>query len=199
MNKTVKGRIHNLREWLSLFAHTSYIPVHSRKRQYPENLQFPITKKCNSQCVTCNIWKEDAKGEISPEELRRHLNDPIFKKIRSVGINGGEPLLHKELITVVNVITERLKKLKAINLITNGLSSRKTLEIFELLVRKCRENGIRFNVAVSLDGVGIIHDQARGIPNAFIKTMATIKEINGSKKKILRSFYCFMYDIEKKR
>ena len=63
------------------------------KRKYPKVLQLPITYKCNSRCIMCNVWKMDCSKEMTVEEFANFVKDPIFKKIEAVGINGGEPSL----------------------------------------------------------------------------------------------------------
>lgn len=66
-----------------------------RKLGYPHTLQFPITNKCNLDCVMCNIHGNDSKNELSKDEISRILQDSIFKKVESVGVNGGEPFILK--------------------------------------------------------------------------------------------------------
>jgi MoaA/NifB/PqqE/SkfB family radical SAM enzyme len=170
-------RIRGMREWASLFKNTRIVPARFQARRLPRSLQLPITKRCNSRCVTCNIWKGDAKSEIPVDELDGYLKDPVFRKIRSVGVNGGEPSLHSDLIAVVDVLIRRLRRLKAVNLITNGLLSPKSLAGFETLKSMCVRHGVQFNVTVSLTGIGVVHDRVRGIPGGFEKTMSTIERL----------------------
>jgi len=59
------------------------------KKKYPKVIQLPITYKCNSRCVMCNIWKMNKKNELSSEEFAKILKDEIFQKVEFVGINGG--------------------------------------------------------------------------------------------------------------
>src|SRR5436309_696308 len=59
----------------------------------PTVIQFPINDICNSRCVMCNIWERKRDKEITPQELRQILADPLFREVRYVGMSGGEPTL----------------------------------------------------------------------------------------------------------
>jgi MoaA/NifB/PqqE/SkfB family radical SAM enzyme len=40
----------------------------------PHHAQWLITRKCNYQCLGCNVWKEQDKNELSTEEIKRGLD-----------------------------------------------------------------------------------------------------------------------------
>jgi MoaA/NifB/PqqE/SkfB family radical SAM enzyme len=172
-----KNGTRRIREWASLFAHTGFVPGQFRKRRYPHNIQFPITKMCNSRCVTCKIWEDRSGGGVEPENLRRLLRDPGFRQVRFVGINGGEPFLYDRLPEIVEALISGLPSLRSVNLITNGLLTDRTLKRLEELAGICRPRKVRLTLTVSLDGVGEVHDRVRGVPKAFDRTMATIQAI----------------------
>jgi len=155
---------------------TQWRIVDGSKRKYPKVLQLPITYKCNSHCVMCNVWKMDSSKEMTVKEFSNFIKDPIFKKIESVGINGGEPSLIHDLPNYVDEILN-LPNLKSINIISNGLSKTSLLKNLKEIYIACKKKDINFHVSISLDGIGKIHDVIRGIPNAFNKTISTINEI----------------------
>jgi len=167
----------------------SLTKIDGDKKKYPKVLQLPITYKCNSRCVMCNIWKMDHSGEATVEEFEKFLQDSVFKQIESVGINGGEPSLVRNLHEYVEKIL-KLPSLKSLNIITHGFNSKLLLENLEKIYASCKEKGIYFHVSISLDGVGEIHDKVRNIPKAFEKTISTIDEIRNNMFK-----YCDSYDI----
>ena len=76
------------------------------KLEKPIVIQFPVNDICNSRCQMCNIWQKKLDYQISAEELASVLENPLFSKVRSVGVNGGEPTLRKDLIQLVDVLYE---------------------------------------------------------------------------------------------
>src|SRR5687767_13914860 len=75
----------------------SFFKKDGGKKNYPKVVQLPVTYRCNSKCVMCNIWQMDYSNEMTTEEFSRFLKDDIFSRVEAVGINGGEPSLVKEL------------------------------------------------------------------------------------------------------
>ena len=115
---------------LRLILASSYIKIDGSKKKYPKVLQLPITYKCNGRCVMCNIWKMDHSNEATIEEFTKFLKDPIFKKVKSVGINGGEPSLIPDLPKYANEIL-KLPMLKSLNIISNGFNQYPLLKSLE--------------------------------------------------------------------
>jgi MoaA/NifB/PqqE/SkfB family radical SAM enzyme len=156
-----------------------------KHRVKPRVLQLPVTGRCNSRCITCNIWQNrGTQGDIDPIELKKALADPFFSKVHSVGLNGGEPSLYphtKELIDSLTV----LKNLRRIYVISNGIVSARLLNMMKILKESCAPRYITVYLAVSIDGVGRVHDAIRGIPGAFEKTMQCLKELQAQ-----RELYC---------
>lgn len=137
----------------------------------------------------CNIWQMEHEGEATVEEFAQFMQDPIFKEVESVGINGGEPSLVRNLSEYAETILT-LPKLKNLNIISNGFSQNVLLKELEIIYKNCRTKGVKFHVSISLDGVGKIHDSVRGTPSAFEKTTSTIDEIIENQHK-----YCDSYDV----
>lgn len=168
---------------------SSFKKIDGSKKKYPKVIQLPITYNCNSKCVMCNIWKMDHSNEATVSEFARFIDDPLFKKVESVGVNGGEPSLIKSLPEYINEIL-RLPSLKSLNIISHGFGTKPLLKSLEVIYKSCQEKGVKFHVAISLDGVGEIHNLVRGRPKVFEKTTKTIDEIISNQSK-----YCDSYDI----
>jgi polysaccharide pyruvyl transferase WcaK-like protein/MoaA/NifB/PqqE/SkfB family radical SAM enzyme len=115
----------------------------------------------------CNIWQKKFDTQISPEELEVVLGNSLFKNIKFVGLNGGEPTLRNDLRKICEVCVDKLPKLKSVTLITNGLMPEKINEQIEKSGYLFNTHKINFCVMVSLDGVGKIHDIVRGRERAF--------------------------------
>lgn len=147
-----------------------------RIRRKPRVIQLPITGKCNSRCVTCNVWKEKNARDIESEDLKHVLADPFFSNVMGVGINGGELSLHKDFAGVMKAVLT-LPKLSSISVISNGLLTNRFLERMKEAQTLCAEKGVSLSITLSIDGVKNIHDVVRGVPGAYDKTMSTLNLI----------------------
>jgi len=145
----------------------------------PETLQLPITGKCNSQCTTCNVWKQKERCDISPEGLKKVLQDEYLINVKYVGLNGGEPFLHSQFIEIIKDILQ-LPKIKAIYIITNGIMTERIKTVLPEVNALCKDRGVVINLTISIDGVNEVYSIVRGVP-AFDKVCDTVKEIASSK------------------
>ena len=150
------------------------------KREKPHVLQMPITSRCNSCCVTCNVWKHHERKDIDAAVLKDALKDPFFSEVQSVGINGGEFSLVPNFMAILEALTS-LPNLVSIYLITNGIATEKIKEHTRSAKTFCAAHGISVSLCISLDGVGSVHDTIRGIPGNFEKTIQLIKDISSDK------------------
>lgn len=167
---------------VAFLAYTILIKIYSNAQpliRYPRVINFPITNKCNYRCVMCNVWKPEHSSmkDMAPAEIKEAFSQELFKKVKHVGISGGEPFLRKDLFEVVRAIVEALPNLRSISFITNASlpnTVEKTREIRSYLIA----NDIRFSLEVSIDGIGEVHDLNRGVKGAFDKTYMNFKKLN---------------------
>lgn len=105
---------------------------------------FNLTRRCNSICPMCSIWKTPSKikDELNLEEI-----EAIFKELKSYGVKhvflqGGEPLLRKDIIQIIEMLIDL-----GLNptLITNGLL------LNDKIANKIAE--LKCNVSISLDSL----------------------------------------------
>ncbi len=129
----------------------------------PTSAVLAVTYRCNSRCETCDIWKKDASSEIAPDDFRR-LPDGL----RNINISGGEPFLRDDLVDIVRVLREKYPK-ACLVISTNGL----TPERIEREVRKMERVGVR----VSIDAVGALNDEVRGVRGAFDLAVETVDRL----------------------
>jgi len=181
--------IYFLIQLILMIWHSRWGKITGKQKKFPHTIQLPITNKCNSRCVMCNIWQTDNTKEADISEFSSFFKDSIFKEVTSVGVNGGEPALVKDLPEYIEPIL-KLPKIKALNVISNGFIKTPFLENIKKIFQMCRSKNISFHLSISLDGVGQVHDKVRNIPNAFKKTLATIEEIQNNK-----SLYCDTFNI----
>ncbi len=157
---------------------------HIRRR--PTTIQMPITSRCNSRCSTCNVWKLKEHVDINPGRLREVLNHPFFEKVESIGINGGELSIVPSFDDIFDAILTA-PSLKNLYLISNGLLPQKLLPLLEACKVKCDKKGIKMNIAISVDGVGRVHEDVRGVPNCFQRTEALLNELKNNQNKYAHS------------
>ncbi len=133
----------------------------------PVVLQFPVTDICNSACQMCRIWKNKKSNDITPEQLRRGLCNPLYSEVTGVGLNGGEPTLRKDLAELALVLFEGLPKLRSVSLITNAYNYQEVIDRIGEVGEVIRAHNGYYDVMVSLDGYGDLHDRVRGRQGNF--------------------------------
>lgn len=153
---------------------------------YPRVLQFPITGKCNSACMTCSVPARAPNIDMTASRVREILQNDLFRKLEAVGINGGEPTLVKELPEIVDELL-KLPKLKAIHMISNGTLSDRLLHVTEKIQAHCRAHNVCFSLSLSFDGVGPVYHACRGIAS-FDEVLSSIERILAEPKKYCDSF-----------
>lgn len=174
---------------LRLLQTSSLSKVDGTKKKYPKVIQLPLTYNCDSKCIMCNIWQMDHSGEATVEEFAAFMKDDLFKKVESVGMNGGEVSLIPNLTEYALEIL-KLPSIKHLNIISNGFRKDVLLDSVRDIYKACQSQGVSFHLAISLDGVGDTHDEVRGVKNAFRKATSTIDEIIKNQK-----VYCDSYDL----
>lgn len=119
-----------------------------------------VTYRCNVKCIMCNTWQHPSKRdmEIRPEDLTS------FPEVVRLNITGGEPFIKEDLSEILDVVK---KKAKRVVISSNGLLTRKTLEVMS----KHRDVGVR----LSFDGIGETHDKVRGVKGIHQKALETLK------------------------
>jgi AdoMet-dependent heme synthase len=143
------------------------------------NLRTPIgvhldpTFRCNARCIFCydSSGSDHGLDEITLDEVKRVLDECRELDVVEITFGGGEPFLRDDFLAMVHYA----KKLNLRSMIlSNGMSI--TGEVARELVR-CIDR--RFDrIQVSLDGPNAeIHDRQRGVPGAFERTMAGIRNL----------------------
>jgi len=126
-----------------------------------------ITRACNLKCVHC--YNDSGVGkpfkDVSTDKAKEVLDDLAVFGVPSVLFSGGEPLMRPDLFELIEYAGR--KGLRAV-ISTNG-----TL-ITEEKAATIKERGVSY-VGISLDGIGEINDTFRGVPGAFDKAVAGIR------------------------
>lgn len=173
-----------VKDCVSKFRDTVEQQFVSRSQQViPKLFLFPITNRCNSRCVMCNIWQQKEVKELSLNQIRDILDDPIFKTIEHVVLSGGEPTLREDIGSIARLFVEKCPCLRDISVATNGFIPELAVKACYSIHEACKKSDVKFAFSISLDGIGDIHGRVRGIPNAFEKTTKTIEAMRELKCK----------------
>ncbi len=115
-------------------------PLLNLVRGRPVLAVFEVCLRCNSACGYCNLPLNVGRYEMTREEIRRVFTNLYRDGLRFVFVQGGEPLLRKDLPEIL----EDLAGLGiGLSLITNG--TRFTPALVERLA------ALPLNLSVSLD------------------------------------------------
>ncbi|MCL2591450.1 MAG: radical SAM protein [Betaproteobacteria bacterium] len=139
-----------------------------RRRLIHLNLQ--LLYQCNFKCDICDFWNPpfSKMPKMSLEQIRL-----VAEKLRPLGpqfisIGGGEPLLHKELFDIIQVLGKDNFPI----MICNGwyMTPEKARQLFEA--------GL-YEVSVSVDYASAEkHDKQRNMPGAFDKALEALAMLN---------------------
>jgi len=158
------------------------IPLYQMFRRWgrpgllPINLTLVPSLRCNSRCLTCNIWKKQE------QELTLKEWEGIFQSLGRtpfwVTISGGEPFLNPEIVELTQALYQHCRP-GIINIPHNGLLDRVVPQRVAAIAERCPQAQIIINL--SLDGVGEQHDRIRGVPGNFArfeKTYRALRELD---------------------
>jgi len=101
---------------------------------------FQVNLRCNSACGYCNLPLNEGRYELTREEIRRVFAGLYAEGLRFVFVQGGEPLLRRDL---PEVLADLVQVGFHVSLITNG--TRLTAD----LVRRFDELSV--SLSISLD------------------------------------------------
>ena len=149
----------------------------------PITLTFSVTNRCQSRCKTCGIWKiypnkwQDPSNELKLDEIEKIFKS-IGSKIYFFNLSGGEPFLRDDLPEIVEAAVTYLKP-AIIHSPTNAIATKRVVQGTRRILEMLKAKGLNTPVTIkpSLDGIGKLHDEIRGVPGNWDKLMATISEL----------------------
>lgn len=115
----------------------------------------------------CNIWKDNTKDALEPDDFLK-----LPTTLKDINLTGGEPFLRKDIVEIVEKITQKNPKVRLI-FSSNGLLTEQIVEKMKEIVKINPNSGI----GISIDGIGDVHSEVRGIDNAFEKSINTVKKL----------------------
>ncbi|MFH1091771.1 MAG: 12,18-didecarboxysiroheme deacetylase [Pseudomonadota bacterium] len=135
-----------------------------------------VTRQCNLKCVHCYAGAKAGRG---PDELNTAEGLDLIDDLADFGapvilFSGGEPLLRPDLTRLIKHTVER--GLRAV-ISTNG-----TL-ITPAQAEELQTLGLSY-VGISLDGLAEVNDRFRGVPGAFDRALAGIRNCRAAGLKV---------------
>lgn len=143
----------------------SCAPASSRVRK--PIVVWNITRTCNLKCVHCYADASARKfdGELDWDQCCTVIDDLADYKVNALLFSGGEPLVHPRFMDLLERATGKGMK---VTISTNG--TRITPES----AARFKELGVAY-VGISLDGIGAVHDQFRGVEGSFDQAVRGFK------------------------
>ncbi len=144
-----------------------YVQRRAFEKKMPLSCQLDLTYQCNLNGRHCYIVRED-RPELSTSEIKDILDQLAEAGTLFLSFSGGEILLRKDFFS----LADYARKLNfALRLLTNGT-----------LIDKAAAGAIAalspVQVTVSLYSTDAgIHDDITGMPNAFLRTAAAVREL----------------------
>ena len=137
----------------------------------PLNLTLSPSPKCNSRCLTCNIWMK-RENELTLEEW-----DKVLASLGDAPywftISGGEPLVYPHVVELAQLAYKHCRP-GIINIPTNGILPTIPDRV-ERIARLCHDSQLIINL--SLDGIGEKHDMIRGVKGNFEKFEKRLEQL----------------------
>ena len=142
----------------------------------PNNITVSVSYKCNSRCKTCNVWL------LPNDDLTLEEWDLVFQSLGDAPywftFSGGEPTWRSDLPDMVESAYRRCRP-GIINIPTNGILDRVIPARIERILQLAPDSEVIINL--SLDGVGAVHDEVRGVPNNWRRAMSTYRQLKDLK------------------
>lgn len=142
----------------------------------PNYLILFVTARCNLRCPHC-FYLEEIESAAKERELRLDEFERIARSLPfllQLTCTGGETFVREDLDKIAEVFY-RHSRTRFFTLTTNGTLVDRTVKTVESISRLCPGAVIR--VPLSLDGVGEVHDRARGKQGTWEKTIECYREL----------------------
>lgn len=140
----------------------------------PNYLIAFVTARCNLRCPHC-FYLDEIEAAAKHRELTVDEYERISRNLPALiqlTCTGGETFLREDIDEIVWAFY-RNSGTRFITLTTAGTLVDQTVKKVEEISRRCRNAVIK--IPMSLDGVGPVHDKARGRLGTWERTMACYK------------------------
>jgi len=150
-------------------------------RMLPLSIVVSVSYRCNSRCVTCDVWRKPT-DDLTVEEWRKVFHS-IGHAPYYMTFTGGEPFLRRDIVDLVRVAWEECRP-AIVTIPTNGI-------LYKIIPQRVREilaaaPTAQLGINLSLDALGTGHDRIRGVPGNWEKAMLTWRALKEIKHPNLR-------------
>jgi cyclic pyranopterin phosphate synthase len=84
------------------------------------NLRISVTSKCNLDCIFCHKEGNDVlEDKLTPESIEEIVRIATSYGVKKVKITGGEPLIRRDIIEIVNRISS-IQGIQELSMVTNA-------------------------------------------------------------------------------
>ena len=136
------------------FKKAASITARSLASGKPHHAQWLVTRKCNYQCLSCNVWKEQDPRELTTDQIKKGLDILKDLGIVELVISGGDPLLRDDIGEIVDYAS----KLFVTTVYDNGSLALQKIDV----LRKADF------VAISIDSLDEAkNDYIKAVPGAW--------------------------------
>ena len=98
--------------------------------QLPKNeYRISITSGCNMKCVYCHNEGNHVINQLSKDDIEELIKNSYDLQLEQVRITGGEPLIHKDILEIVQMLAEKYHLKVGIN--TNIIEIEKLMYMIE--------------------------------------------------------------------
>jgi MoaA/NifB/PqqE/SkfB family radical SAM enzyme len=131
----------------------------------PYHAQWFVTRKCNSRCKGCDVWRQQNSKELSTEEIKRGLDILRELGVIEVVLSGGNPLLRDD----IGEIIEYASRFFITTVYDNG----------SMAVKKIDDLSNADFVAISIDSLNPEkNDYVRGVKGAWHNSMEAVEKLH---------------------
>ena len=135
-------------------------------------IHWAITGRCNLHCRHCYMDAPSGqKVELAFPDMELLINQFEQANVSAVSFTGGEPFMRKDLVQLVERLTQ--KRIRLVDIYSNGML------ITETKLQELKALGVQPLFRISFDGYGT-HDQMRGTPGAESLVLDTIYRIRAA-------------------
>jgi MoaA/NifB/PqqE/SkfB family radical SAM enzyme len=149
-----------------------------RVLRLPVNITVSVSYRCNSRCKTCNVWLLP-NDDLTLAEWDR-VFDSLGKAPYWFTFSGGEPTLRNDLPEMVASAYRHCRP-GIINIPTNGIQHKVIPGRIERVLEAAPKSDVIINL--SLDGVGLKHDEVRGVRANWSHAMTTYAALKELKRR----------------
>lgn len=162
-------------------------------RGLPLSYTFSLTFRCDSRCLTCDVWqKGDKLEELSLEEWKAIFTS-LGKAPHWITLTGGNQFLRKDLVDICEAVI-KINQPNIINIPTSGSLPKLVCDRVEQILSLCKQHGTTLITNISIDGIGDEQDHLRGSENNFKHTLQTYHNLCLLQKKY-PNFFVGAYSI----